>query len=83
MIVALEDIVPGAIYQGETFTQTVIVQLQNGTYLRIADPTMRCSKNQIGTDVEISISADIAESVKVKDNDTVELEPVDPERIRY
>lgn len=44
MIVEIEDIVSGASYQGETFTQSVVVTLQDGTQLRIEDPKMQCDE---------------------------------------
>lgn len=79
MIVKIKEITPGATYQGEVFTQTVVVQLQNGTNLRLEDPSMQCSRDYIGNNVEISINADIAESVEVTSDDTIVLVPVDPE----
>lgn len=79
MIVAVKDIVPGATYQGETFAQTVVIRLQDGTQLRLEDPKMQCDDEWIGERVDVDIGADIVESAELVSENTVDLTVVDPE----
>jgi len=79
MIVEVDDIVPGASYQGETFTQSVVVTLQDETQLRVEDPKMQCDEQWIGERLDVDISADIAESAVLVSGDSVKLTVVDPE----
>lgn len=79
MIVAVRDIVPGATYRGDTFTQTVVIRLQDGTRLRLEDPKMQCDDEWIGERVDVAISADIAESAELLSENAVDLTVVDPE----
>lgn len=79
MIVEVADIAPGASYQGETFTQSVVVTLQDDTQLRVEDPKMQCGEGWIGERIAVDISADIAESAELVSGDAVDLTVVDPE----
>jgi len=75
----IEELIPGAVYRDRTYTQTVVVRLRDGTHLRLEDSTMRCGETHLGEEVEITVSADIAESVEQLSAGTVKMEPTDVE----
>lgn len=76
------EIRPSAVYQGDTYTQGVVITTGDDIAFRVEDPEMLCSEADIGTEQSLTLHtiADFAVHVKQVETDTLVFEPYEPEK---